>query len=477
MSHHKTLKSRLDRFIHAPQTELVLTVLILLAVILVIAEVALEGKGVRYKLVYITQDLITGIFITELAIRYFVARKKRRFFRNYWVDIIAVMPFFRAFRLLRLLRMLRLLRAAILLNRNLHRVSSPFAASLGAQIGVFLSVGLIILIGALAIYLLEGRNNQAFASVTDALWWSFFTLVSGEPIGGEPQTTAGRFITLIVMIGGLTMFAVFTGVVSAVMMQRLKIVMDVKNLELDELRNHIVICGWNRSGHLIIEELHADPSMKHYPIVVVAEFTETPEHELKRIDLSRLYFKIGDYTIIDVLESVGIYHAARAILLADATHPRSDQDRDARTVLAALTIEKLHPGIYTCAQLLDRKNNVQLRVAGVEDVIVAAELASHLIATSVRNQGSVDVLAELLTVQIGNQFYNIPLPEQWVGMAFWEVSQLLKDEFDTILLAIERQANGNRETIVNPPKEQPVMLGDNLVVIARSLPQVAGGKS
>ncbi len=248
MMHQKTLKSHLDRFIHAPQTELVLTVLILLAVILVIAEVALEGKGVGYKLVHLTQDLLTGIFIIELAIRYFIARKKQRFFRNYWLDIIAVIPFFRAFRLLRLLRMLRLLRAAILLNRNLHRVSSPLAASLGAQIGVLLIVGLIILIGALAIYLLEGKNNQAFSSLTDALWWSFFTLISGEPIGGEPQTAPGRFVTLMVMIGGLTMFAVFTGVVSAVMMQRLKMVMDVKNLELDELRNHIVICGWNRSG-------------------------------------------------------------------------------------------------------------------------------------------------------------------------------------------------------------------------------------
>jgi hypothetical protein len=42
----------------------------------------------------------------------------------------------------------------------------------------------------------------------EALWWSFFTLVFGEPIGGEAQTDAGRFVTLIVIIVGLTMFAV-----------------------------------------------------------------------------------------------------------------------------------------------------------------------------------------------------------------------------------------------------------------------------
>ncbi|MGQ4649621.1 hypothetical protein [Lyngbya aestuarii] len=137
-----------------------------------------------------------------------------------------------------------------------------------------------------------------------------------------------------------------------------------------------------------------------------------------------------------------------------------------------MTIEKLHPGIYTCAQLLDRKNNLQLKVAGVEDVIVADEVASHLIATSARNLGSVDVLSELLTVQIGNQFYKIALPESWVGISFWESAERLKDSFDTILIAIERQKYRSKETLVNPSQDTPLLSGDLLVVIARSLPQI-----
>lgn len=471
---HQSIQSHLDRFIHAPLTELALILLILLSVILVPVQVAFERADANfsYRVVDLIQNLLTGLFTIELIIRYVAARKKRRFFRHYWLDIIAVLPFSHTFRLLRVLRILRLLRVGILLNRNLNRTSSPLAASIGIQIGVFLIVGLIILGGAIAIYLLEGSQNKNFSSLSDSLWWSFFTLVSGEPIGGEAKTDAGRIVTLMVILGGMTMFAVFTGVVSAVMVQKLKTVLEVKYLELDELRDHIIICGWNRGGHLIIEELQAAPDTRNSPIVVVAEFTETPEQELKRLNRSHLYFYTGDYTIIDVLESVGIHHASRAILLADATHPRSDQDRDARTVLAALTIEKLHPGIYTCAQLLDRKNNVQLRAAGVEDVIIADELASHLIATSARNQGSLEVLAELLTVQVGNQFYKISLPQQWEGISFWEAAQRLKDQFDTILVAVERRTNGRRGTLVNPPKELQLVEGDCLVVIARSLPNI-----
>ena len=215
-------KSRLARIIHASLTESLLILLILTSVPLVVFEAVLDQQEKAYHWVWVSQNIFTAVFIIELTARYFIAPKKDRFFRNYWLDIVAVAPFLHAFRILRILRIFRLLRAGILLTRNLNRVSSTLAASIGAQIGIFVIVGLIILAGALGVYLLEGQQNQAFTSLKDSLWWSFFTLVSGEPINGEPQTDAGRAITLIIMMGGLALFAVFTGVVTAVMRQRLK---------------------------------------------------------------------------------------------------------------------------------------------------------------------------------------------------------------------------------------------------------------
>lgn len=463
---------QIDRFLHAPATELVLILLILTSVSLVILEVAM-GTGPWASTAFQHLDhIISAVFLVELTCRYAVARRKKRFFRQYWLDIIAILPFSPAFRILRLLRLLRLLRVGILLNRSLSRLSYTLATTLGSQLGLLLVVGLIILVGALGIYLVEGRQNEQFDSLSEALWWSFFTLISAEPIGGQPTTDAGRFMALLVVTGGLTMFAVFTGVVSAVMMQRLKTVMEVRVLELDELQEHIVVCGWNRSGHLLVEELQADVMLRQLPLVVVAESIEIPEKELRECNQSQLYFFQGDYTTLDVLESVGIYHASRAILLADATHPRSDQDRDARTVLAALTIEKLNPTIYTCAQLLDRKNNVQLRVAGVEDVVITDELAGHLIATSARNLGAVEVLAELLTVQTGNQFYKVSLPDNWVSQSFQEVSQQLQSLHGAILVAIERGRDHDRKIMVNPSLDTVMAAGDSLVLIARAYPHL-----
>lgn len=459
------LRDRIDQLIHAALTEFSLIGLILLSIGLVFVEVALQQTEQDYRLAVQMQAGLTILFWLELATRYWIARSKRRFFRNYWLDILAVLPAVHPFRLLRLLRV------GILLNRNLGRLSLRLARGVGAQIGLLVTLGLILLTGTLGVYLLEGGRNPGFDSLEDALWWSVLTLVAGEPIGGEPLTLLGRVFTLLVMLGGLTMFAVVTGVVSAVMVQRLQTVMEFRTVELDELRDHVVICGWNRGGPRIIEELLFDPTMRACAVVIVAEFTETPEAMLHHLNLSQLYCQSGDYTRVDVLETVGIIHASRAILLADTSRPRSDQDRDARTVLAALTIEKLNPAIYTCAQLLDRNNDVQLKIAGVDDVIVADELASHLIATSARNQGSVEVLTELLTVQIGNQFYKVPVPPHWDDLTFWAAAERLKTEYDALLVAVETSLP-TRKTLVNPEQDYRLRTGDRLVIIARREPDL-----
>lgn len=143
---------------------------------------------------------------------------------------------------------MRLPRASILINRNLHYISPQISGLYGAQISALLIIVLIMLFGGLAFYIIEGTSNPDIETLGDALWYSFFSLVSAEPIGAYPKTHAGRIITLVVVLSGLTLFAVFTGVVSAFMVQRLQSVMSIKNFDLDELRNHIILCGWNRSA-------------------------------------------------------------------------------------------------------------------------------------------------------------------------------------------------------------------------------------
>ncbi|MBI3832314.1 MAG: ion transporter [Planctomycetes bacterium] len=466
------MKARIDRLLRHPRTEIVLIALILLSVGMLIAEIGLDREDKLYTYVHLSGDVITGLFAVELLLRYWVAPRKGRYFRFYWVDIVSVLPLLRPLRFLRVVRLIRLHRVGILIHRRLLASSPALAAGFGMQLMILLTIGIIILVGGMAMHHFEGGEPLSrFANLGDALWWSFFTLVSLQPTLGEPQTEMGRVVMAFVVMGGLTTVAVFTGVMSAVMMQRLKTGLEVSEMELDELREHVVMCGWNRAAPLIIKELQA--CSRSQSIVVVAELVETPDAELSSADRTRVFFYKGDYTRMDVLERVGISHASHAILLADKCKPRSDQDRDARTVLAALTIEKLSPNVFTCAQLLDRKNNVQLQSAGVENVVVDDEVSGSLIATSIRNRGLIGVITELLDVSFGNNLYKAALPASWTGLTFGEVTRRLKDEHDALVVGLERNAAGRRkedrrcETMVNPAKSLTLEAGDELVIIAR----------
>jgi len=468
----RSLKTRIDRFLHHPVFEIVLMLAILTSVVLLVAEVAVGRDDPAHHLLDTTGHWLTIAFVVELSLRFWVAPRKRRFFRLYWLDILAVLPVFRAFRILRVLRLVRLFRVGVLFHHRLRSLSSSLAAGLSLQLGLIVNIGIVVLVGAVAIHFIEGQNNPDFDTIYKSLWWSFFTLIAGEPVKGEPMSDEGMLVMSFVVLGGLTMFAVFTGVVSAVMVRRLKVGMEDKELDVVDLSGHIVICGWNRAAPLVIKELQAAPDLKHLFIVVVSEMDDPLELELRGIDRSRVFLHKGDYTRIEILDEVRIERASQAILLADRSLPRSDQDRDARTVLAALTIEKLNPEIKTCAQLLDRSNNANLQVAGVEEVVIGNEVSGHLIATAVRDRGLVSLFTELLSVQVGNHVFKVSLPEDWADATFADACARAKKSCDALLVAVERPSDDGPKMLVNPASDLALSVGDQLVVLARDVPRL-----
>ena len=458
------LKRTLNQFIKHPATEIAVMLLIIVSVALVLVEFSLERGTVLYQRLDLLNDAITWVFIAELSIRYYVEKRKRRFFRRYWIDILAVLPLLRAFRILRVLRLLRLFRFGIIASRRLTRFTGAFRLIKAEYVLIGLSILVVVLMGALSMRLAEGPTNQDFGTIERALWFAVMTVIGGEPIGGQPQSRLGMLVTVTLMIGGLTVFAVFTGTISAVMVNSLKN-LRLGSVELDELERHVVICGWNRAGRLIIEELLHDQRFSH--IVVVSEdpsligdpFFDSVQHGV--------YVHAGDYTRVDVLREVGIERAEFAMLLADSSkETRSSQDRDARTVLAAMLIEKLNKQIYTTVQLLNRDNETSLRQVGVEEIIVSDEYVGTIMATVTKNRGIVTMLEELLTTKYGHQFLKIAVPAELVGKTVGEAIGVLKRDFDATLLAVDLQ-NGRaaaESMLANPPSDLTLEAQHQIIV-------------
>jgi len=456
---------RADRFIHHWVTEVALLTLILLSVGMTMVELTIADQNIANVLESIGQ-IITLIFAAELGIRFWVARKKSRFFSRYWIDIIAILPLTRPLRIFRVVRLLRLYRAGILLNRRGRAFGGSVRATRAELTG--LAMGSLILVGfaATVIFHTERGINNDFMTFEQALWFSTYSLIGGEPIGGMPDTTVGKWATLSLMVGGMTLFGMFVGTVSAGMVNRLGANMEVKEMDLDELVDHVIVCGWNRSGRTVLKELFGVGAPPGRAVVLVTEQQGMPSDvPMADVDPELVYHHHGDYTLVDVLEDVGVTDASIVILLRDELIQRSDQDRDARTVLAALTVERMVPGIYTVAELHSDQNEEMLRMAGVEQIVIGDWYAGVIIGSVARNEGLVSVLNEILTSE-GNRFMTLDVPSEAVGKTVADLHHDLFVRRRMILISLESTDDVGRNCDVNPKPDRIVRAGERMVVVS-----------
>ncbi len=465
-------KRRVERFLHHPWTELILAVLILGSVGLIVSSAVLPAGSQAQTWSLAISDAITVLFVVELSARYWIAQRKRRFFIRFWPDILACLPLLRPLRFLRILMLLRIFRAGALFSRRLLVFRGALRATLQELTMLGTATAALMLAGAVVLNYAEG-GATGLQDVDDILYFTVASTIGGEPIGAAPETKLGRLATLALMLGGLTLFGLFIGTVSASITTRLSATMgEMRTMDLDELRDHTVVFGWNRGGPTVLRELFAGGEERE--VVLVTEKPEiTPEIPPEGVKGELIFRVSGDYTRMEILEQVAVKEASSVILLADDQIARSDQDRDARTVLAALTIEKIAPEIFTVAELTNRQNEELLRMANVEEIVVSEEYGAIIMGSAERNRGLVSIVDEVLSNRYGNAFHKVVVGRATDGKTVRELHRDLKEEQSAVLVAWIKCEDGvEQEVVVNPDGRQAVRKGDRLVVISEAPPKV-----
>ncbi|HZG69028.1 MAG TPA: ion transporter [Herpetosiphonaceae bacterium] len=174
-------------------------------------------------------ELATIVFFTiEYGLRLWTAEDRRAYALGPWgiIDLIAFAPYWlalgidlraaRMLRLVRLVRLLKLLRYARALDR-LTKALSDVKEEL-IVFGVFACA--VLYLSAVGIYFFENEAQpQVFSSIPQSLWWSLVTLTTVGYGDIYPVTVGGRFFTFIVLMVGLGVVAVPTGLISAALQE------------------------------------------------------------------------------------------------------------------------------------------------------------------------------------------------------------------------------------------------------------------
>lgn len=199
-------------------------VLILVSIITFSIETIPNLKPETKTILQVIEWFSVIVFSLEYVLRIYVADSKPKFIFSFFgiIDLLAILPFYLSFgvdlRSLRALRFLRLFRILKLVRYN--RAMNHFTSAIKSakeEIFLFIFITLILIyFSAVGIYYFENEAQpEHFSSIFDSLWWAIITLTTVGYGDVYPITVGGKVFTFIILMIGLGIVAIPTGIISS----------------------------------------------------------------------------------------------------------------------------------------------------------------------------------------------------------------------------------------------------------------------
>ncbi|TMG61990.1 MAG: potassium channel protein [Chloroflexi bacterium] len=303
-------------------------------------------------------------------------------------------------------------------------------------------LAIVIVVGVTGYKLINGWG------LLDSFYMVIITISTVGYTEVHPQGAAGRLFTSgLIVVGVGTMlygFGVFAETLADNAFGRYRRERQLQR-ELNQLRDHFIICGYGRIGTQVVAEFE-----DHKVSYVVIDQTE---EALERIRAEgRLHIE-GDASKEEILKQAGIERARGLI---------SAVDSDERAVYIVLAARAFNPNLYIVARAGRPDSIRRLELAGATRTISPYVMAGHRMAELAIRPAMVDVLDSLHHAEAG-----IGVEEMVVSPGTPAVGKTL-DEIglfgpDTARVLALRRRDGTLH--VNPNGSQRLEDGDLVIAL------------
>lgn len=213
----------------------------------------------------------------------------------------------------------------------------------------------------------------------------YMTIITVTTVGyGEirPLSTEGKIFTAFLIVLSVFIFAFAISVISEYILSRNSLQLlkkkKVKN-QIDQLQNHIIVCGFGRNGMQAAERLRA----YERPFVIIERDREVIEkHEEEAL------FVEGDANEDEVLLSAGIERAKYLI----AALPD-----DAVNLFVVLSARQLNKKLFIISRASLATSQKKLKLAGADKVIMPDRIGGDHMASLVVMPDLIDFMDKLST--------------------------------------------------------------------------------
>jgi len=305
----------------------------------------------------------------------------------------------------------------------------------------------VFLVGTAGYMLLEQDVHPTFGEA------AYMTVITVSTVGFHevwPLSPTTRLWTIGVIVFGIaTVSYAFTSLVALFVSGELRSQRERRKMThtLDQLRDHVILCGYGRTGAMVVEELY-----RQHKQLVVIDHNADHEPRLKQEGIPHI---IGDATSEETLLQAGLMRAdALVAMLAN----------DADNVYVTLTANALKPEIRVIARAEHPTTEPKLRRAGATRVVCPHIIGARKMAALLTRPNVVDF------VETVSEGVELEMDEHLVTEASAICGKTLResrvrDISGGSVVAIRRS---DGQTLYNPEPNSVIERGDTLVVVGPS---------
>jgi voltage-gated potassium channel len=278
---------------------------------------------------------------------------------------------------------------------------------------------------------------------------AYMTVITLGTVGyGEtlPLSETGRIFTMVLILGGVfTTTIAATSVITALVSGELQRVLGRQRMErnLNQMKNHVIVCGYGRMGKLVCEEMHHSK----IPFVIVDRDEHLPEiaHEKNSVAI------VGDATLDETLRRAGIERARALVTVLP---------HDADNLFITMSARLLNDKVFIVARAEDPHSETKLLKAGANRVVAPYLLGGGRVVQAVLRPNVLDF------IDLATRTQNIELQmeetevEAGCMLAGKKLSESVRREHKVIVVAVKKNT-GKLE--FNPGGETMLEIGDTLI--------------
>jgi voltage-gated potassium channel len=313
-----------------------------------------------------------------------------------------------------------------------------------------LRYSLLMLVGIIAL----GTCGYYFVEHMPLFEAFYMTIITISTVGFAeviPLSQAGRAITVIIIILGISVGAYTIGVlVRALVEGELVKIFGRRKMQkqVSGLKNHFIICGFGRIGRIVCSELDADL----IDFIVIEQDPSVIEHIQKQ---KYLYLEM-DATSEEALMQAGIMEAKGIVTAVNS---------DANNVFITMTAKSLRPDVFILARASEEKNEGKLFRAGATRVVSPYLIGGRRIAQMLKKPTVVDFIdIAMMGSHLGLMIEEAAIGDKsnLIGKSLID-SQLRKD-YGVIIVAIKKLSG---DMVFNPAPSEKLEGGDVIVVLGK----------